>query len=147
MTGSFSSPHEESSPTSVQEGDTLDLFTSCDSSLLSLSWCIDSHNGLPIMPADCHPRGTSVLVQSIIPYLSPVVPCSPFPPPGNNGVHGSAVSANTPSIMTLCCAILSALTQHVICQCYYGQCKRLTHRSSLQHCLRVFSNAKHREHT
>ena len=39
----------------------------------------------------------------------------PSSPPGNNGVHGSVVSANTPSIMTLYCIILSALTQHVMC--------------------------------
>lgn len=43
-------------------GGTLDLFTTYVSSLLSLSCCTDSHNGLPIMAADCHPRGTSVLV-------------------------------------------------------------------------------------
>lgn len=54
--------------------------------------------------------------------------------PGNNGVHGSAVSANTPSIMTLYRAVLSALTQHVMCWCYDGPFKHAlaSHRNIIQ---------------
>lgn len=51
----FFSPHEDSSPTSLQEGVTLDLLTSCDSSLPSLSCCIGSHNGFPINASTCGP--------------------------------------------------------------------------------------------
>lgn len=58
----FPSLREENSPTSLSEGDTLDLLTSCDSFLLSLNCFVDSHNGSPVMPADCHSWGTSVLV-------------------------------------------------------------------------------------
>lgn len=68
--------------------------------------------------------------------------------PGNNGVHGSAVSANTPSIMTLYRAVLSALTQHVMCWCYDGPFKHSQRpRLSSQHRLWVSSYAKYTTHT
>jgi len=80
------------------------------SSVLSLSCWIDSSIGHPIMPADRHQWGNSVLVLSIIPYLSKVVPCSYLPLPGNNGVHSSAVFANIKSSVIICCAVLSAFS-------------------------------------
>lgn len=61
------------------------------------------------------PWGTSAFWLSQSSFISLLwCFCFPLSPSGNNGVHGSVESANTPSIMTLCCTILFALTRHVM---------------------------------
>lgn len=45
------SPHDDSSPTTLEERDTLDPLTSCDSSPPSLGCCAESHYGLAVMLA------------------------------------------------------------------------------------------------
>lgn len=66
-----------------RRGDTLDLLTSFDSPLPSLSRCTDSHNGFPIMLAHYHPQGASGLVLHPL-SLSPGLPNPPSFPSGNN---------------------------------------------------------------
>lgn len=67
------------------------------------------------------PWGTSGFWSSQSSFISlPWCFCFPLSPPGNNGVHGSVESANTPSITTLCCTMLFALKWHVMPWCYYG---------------------------
>lgn len=95
MAGSFSRHVRHCPPPHFRGGGALDLL----SSLLSLrwlpQWSPNNAGTLPSMRDLCFGLVNHPLSLPMVPRPPPI------PPSGNNGVHGSVVSANTPSIMTL----------------------------------------------